>query len=83
MTKTELALKSEFNVAPVTPGMMRTFAVSLAREGQAIKVTAGPFANLVGQLEGMDANGRVRVLLELMGGTVRVALPQTLVVPSQ
>jgi hypothetical protein len=30
----------------------------------------------------MDENGRVRVLLEIMGGTVRVALPQTLVAPS-
>jgi transcription antitermination factor NusG len=51
------------------------------KEGQAIKVTAGPFANLVGQMERMDDTGRVRVLLEIMGGTVRVALPQTLVAP--
>jgi transcription antitermination factor NusG len=47
-----------------------------------IKVTAGPSANLVGQMERMDENGRVRVLLEIMGGTVRVALPHTLVAPS-
>ena len=42
------------------------------REGQTLKVTAGPFADLVGQLEWLDDNGRVGVLLELMGGTVRV-----------
>ncbi len=53
------------------------------REGQAVKVTAGPFADLVGQLERLDDNGRVRVLLEILGGKVRVALPQTLVAPAQ
>jgi transcription elongation factor/antiterminator RfaH len=52
------------------------------KEGQAIKVIAGPFADLVGQLERLDDNGRVRVLLELMGGSVRVTLPRTLVAPS-
>jgi transcription elongation factor/antiterminator RfaH len=52
------------------------------KEGQAIRVIAGPFADLVGQLERLDDNGRVRVLLELMGGSVRVALPRTLVAPS-
>lgn len=53
------------------------------REGQTVKVTAGPFAELVGQLEGLDENGRVRVLLEIMGGKVRVALPRVMVAPSQ
>jgi transcriptional antiterminator RfaH len=52
------------------------------KEGQSIRVTAGPLADLVGQLEGLDDNGRVRVLLEIMGGKVRVALPQTLVAPT-
>ncbi len=51
------------------------------REGQSVKVTAGPFADLVGRLERLDDNGRVRVLLEILGGTVRVALPQILVAP--
>jgi len=50
-------------------------------QGQMVKVTAGPFADLVGRLERLDDKGRVSVLLELMGGSVRVALPQTLVVP--
>ena len=51
------------------------------KEGQAIKVVAGPFAELVGQLERLDDGGRVRVLLEILGGKVRVALPQGLVAP--
>ena len=52
------------------------------KEGQMVRVTAGPFADLVGQLQQLDDNGRVRVLLEIMGGKVRVALPQTLVAPN-
>ncbi|MGC2410092.1 MAG: transcription termination/antitermination NusG family protein [Methyloceanibacter sp.] len=62
------------------PGGTMQFHFHL-KEGQAIKVTAGPFAELIGQLERLDDNGRVRVLLEIMGGTVRVALAQTLVAP--
>jgi len=46
------------------------------KEGQ----TVGHF--FVGELEHLDDNGRVRVLLEIMGGKMRVALPQTLVAPS-
>ena len=53
------------------------------KEGQTVKVMAGPFADLVGQLERLDDNGRVRVLLEILGGTVRVALPQKLVAPTK
>jgi transcription antitermination factor NusG len=49
------------------------------KKGQIIKVTAGPFADLVGQLESLDDNGRVRVLLEILGGKVLVDLPQKLV----
>jgi transcription elongation factor/antiterminator RfaH len=52
------------------------------KEGQAVKVTAGPFVDLVGELERLDNNGRVRVLLEIMGAKARVALPQSLVVPA-
>ncbi len=52
------------------------------KEGQTIRVTAGPFADFVGQLERLDETGRVRVLLEIMGGKVRVALAQSLVAPN-
>jgi transcriptional antiterminator RfaH len=53
------------------------------KEGQRVKVMAGPFAEFVGQLERLDDNGRVRVLLEILGGKVRVALPQKLIAPAQ
>jgi transcription elongation factor/antiterminator RfaH len=52
------------------------------KEGQTVRVTAGPFADFVGELECLDDNGRVRVLLEIMGGKTRVALPQALVAPN-
>jgi transcriptional antiterminator RfaH len=52
------------------------------KEGQTVRVTAGPFADLVGELEYLDDHGRVRILLEIMGGKMRVALPQGLVAPS-
>lgn len=51
------------------------------KQGQKIKVTAGPFADFLGQLEELDGNGRVKVLLDIMGTTVRLAMPQVLVEP--
>jgi transcription antitermination factor NusG len=35
-----------------------------------VRVIAGPFAHLMGQLVSLDDKGRVRVLLEIMGGEV-------------
>jgi transcription elongation factor/antiterminator RfaH len=52
------------------------------QQGQTIRVTAGPFAELIGKLESLDDQGRVRVLLEIMGGTVPVLLPETIIVPT-
>lgn len=52
------------------------------KEGQSVKVVAGPFADLIGRLERLNGNDRVSVLLELLGGTVRVALPRTLLAPA-
>ena len=42
--------------------------------GQSVRVTTGPFAQLVGTLDRLDAGGRVRVLLDIMGGTIPVQL---------
>jgi transcription elongation factor/antiterminator RfaH len=53
------------------------------KEGQRVKVTAGVFADFVGHLERLDDHGRVRVLLEMMGGRVRVAIPQSLLAPAR
>lgn len=44
------------------------------REGQAVRIVAGPFASAIGVLERLDANGRVRVLLNIMNGKVAADL---------
>jgi transcription antitermination factor NusG len=38
------------------------------RPGQPVRILAGPFAGGLGVLERLDAKGRVRVLLTIMGG---------------
>lgn len=40
--------------------------------GQKVRISSGPFADLIGQIEYLDGAGRVRVLLSLMGRTVSV-----------
>jgi len=40
--------------------------------GSHVRLAAGPFADKLGILERLDDSGRVRVLLEIMGGTVPV-----------
>jgi len=40
--------------------------------GQKVRLVSGPFAGFVGDLASLDADGRVRVLLELMGSTIPV-----------
>ena len=42
--------------------------------GQIVRVSEGPFAELVGKLERLDADGRVCVLLDLLGRSVPVSL---------
>jgi transcriptional antiterminator RfaH len=42
--------------------------------GQVVRLTDGPFADFVGTLEKLDASGRVRVLLDLLGRSVFVTL---------
>jgi transcriptional antiterminator RfaH len=57
--------------------------ISSLRKGQTVKLTTGPFAQLVGQLEHLDDQGRVRILLEIMGGTVPVVLSKGSVMPAE
>ena len=47
------------------------------REGQSVRVKSGPFASAIGCLERLDANGRVRVLLDIMGGKVPALLDRS------
>jgi transcription antitermination factor NusG len=44
------------------------------RVGQSVRVTSGVFVNAIGCLERLDASGRVRVLLDIMGGKVPARL---------
>ena|SRR5215208_7796502 len=50
--------------------------------GQRAKLLAGPFADMVGELEWLNEAGRVRVLLELMGKFVRVDVRAENLVPA-
>ena len=68
---------------PVPPGVVEamiaatdengllSFEHSL-KVGAAVRLLAGPFADQLGVLERLDHSGRVRVLLDIMGGSVPV-----------
>ena len=49
--------------------------------GESVRLVAGPFAEALGVIAGLDASGRVDVLLQMMGG-VRVTLARTWVQPA-
>jgi transcriptional antiterminator RfaH len=42
--------------------------------GQLVRVVAGPFAQVLGVLQRLDAKGRVQVLLNIMGGHAPVLM---------
>ena len=63
----------EANLALFTSGMAT---------GQSVRILWGPFANVVGRLERLDAAGRVRVLLDMMGTTVPVAVRRGAICPA-
>jgi transcription elongation factor/antiterminator RfaH len=52
------------------------------RNGQTIRIISGAFASNVGILERLDEKGRVQVLLDMMGGTVRVNIDRFRLVAS-
>jgi len=47
--------------------------------GSQVRLAAGPFAEKLGILDRLDDSGRVRVLLEIMGGTIPVQLERRFV----
>jgi transcriptional antiterminator RfaH len=51
--------------------------------GEAVRVTAGPFAEMISTIEEIDANARITLLLEIMGRTTRVKVPAGDVVRSR
>ena len=50
--------------------------------GQTVRIADGPFVDFAGTLEYLDAAGRVRVLLDLLGRSVSVALRCEAVTPA-
>ena len=55
---------------------------SALQVGGTVRIVDGPFAELVGTLEHLDAAGRVRVLLALLGRSVSVALRSEALLPT-
>jgi transcriptional antiterminator RfaH len=51
-------------------------------KGQSVRIVSGPFANLVGTLDRLDAAGRTRVLLDIMGKAVPVAIHRLALSPA-
>ncbi|WGJ16198.1 transcriptional activator RfaH [Methylocapsa sp. D3K7] len=58
-----------------TAGRLRFF--ESLEPGQKVRLIAGPFAQTLGILRKLNDTGRVEVLLEIMGGGVRVRLPRS------
>jgi transcriptional antiterminator RfaH len=52
------------------------------RRGQRVRILTGPFAEFVGTLDRLDETGRVRVLLDMMGSAVPVALCRSALAPA-
>jgi transcription antitermination factor NusG len=46
------------------------------RVGQAVRIESGPFGDRLGELVDLDDAGRVRVLIEILGGRVPVMMPR-------
>lgn len=81
------------NPAPAPRGMIETLmdccneAGVLAwqpelRPGESVRVSEGPFADFIGELEELDDSGRVCVLLDIMGGRVPTWLSRASVIPA-
>ena len=76
---------------PVLPGIVETLLASADGDGivqfhedleigSTVRLLAGPFADELGVLARLDDKGRVRVLLEIMGGRVPVETRREFVV---
>jgi transcriptional antiterminator RfaH len=45
---------------------------SAIQPGSRVRLASGPFADALGVLKALDASGRVEVLLEMLGGSVKL-----------
>lgn len=52
------------------------------RVGDRVRIVAGPFAEMIGKLQRLDARGRVGVLIELLNGEVTVSLEKSTLAPA-
>jgi len=68
-------------IARTDEANLTLFDVGLAT-GQSVRILSGPFADFVGTLERLNAAGRVRVLLTMMGTAVPVALHRSALLPA-
>ena len=46
------------------------------KPGQRVQIVQGAFTELVGQLDQLDAAGRVRVLLDMLGRSTPIVMPR-------
>lgn len=51
--------------------------------GQSVRILTGPFTDFIGELDQLTDAGRVRVLLNIMGGHTPVFLPRACVVSAE
>jgi len=65
--------RSEANLTRLDSGLVK---------GQRVRILSGPLADFVGTLERLDASGRVKVLLEMMGTVVPVSLHRSTLAPA-
>jgi transcriptional antiterminator RfaH len=65
--------RSEANLTRLDSGLVK---------GQRVRILSGPLAEFVGTLERLDASGRVKVLLEMMGTAVPVSLHRSTLAPA-
>ncbi len=63
-------------------GVLRFDEAGRLTVGQRVRILAGPFAERIGLLQRLDGNGRVRLLLDIMGGRIGVTLPSAALVPA-
>lgn len=47
--------------------------------GQSVRLISGPFADMLGEITELDNHGRVRVLLDLLGGPKNIAIPPSMI----
>jgi transcription antitermination factor NusG len=78
---------------PVPDGVVETLMESVDENGNLefrsglevggrVRLISGPFAETLGILSDLDASGRVEVLLELLGGSVRVKTDMSQILPA-